>query len=226
MSTIRIKKSTLTFLRKLQKNNHRDWMEENKKTYQDARANLKAFMVALESKMNETDVIENHSLSRINRDIRFSKDKTPYKDYFWGYLRRFGANRRGGYTMSIEATLPHQVGGGFYSPNKEDLYRIRKEFELDATPIRTILNHPEFVEKFGVLQGEGVKTAPRGFDKNHPNIDLIRKKQFYAHQSLEDNIITSSHFLDEVVDSYRVIRPFFDYMTEIVTTDTNGESIL
>lgn len=222
----RIKKSTLTFLRRLQQNNHRDWMEGNKGLYQAARANMKEFMLALEAKMNETDVIENHNLSRINRDIRFSKNKTPYKDYFWGYLRRFGANRRGGYTLSIEAALPHQVGGGFYSPNKEDLYRIRKEFEIDATPIRAILAHPEFVEKFGSLQGEGVKTAPRGFDKTHPNIDLIRQKQFYVQKSFTDAEITAANFLAEVVDCYRVLRPFFDYMTEVVTTDTNGESIL
>lgn len=221
-----IKKSTLTFLRLLQKNNHRDWMEDNKGRYQAARANMKEFMVALEAKMNETDVIENHSLSRINRDIRFSKDKTPYKDYFWGYLRRFGATRRGGYGLSIEATLPHQVGGGFYSPNKEDLYRIRKEFEIDAAPMRAILANPEFIKKFGTLQGEGVKTAPRGFDKTHPAIDLIRHKQFYVNKSFSDAEVTADSFLEEVVDCYRVIRPFFDYMTEVVTTDTNGESIL
>lgn len=221
-----IKKSTLSFLRKLQKNNHKDWMHANKPIYQAARDNLKEFMVALEARMNEVDVIERHSLSRINRDIRFSKDKTPYKDYFWGNLTRFGHDRRGGYGFSIEASLPHQVGGGFWGPNKEDLYRIRQEIATDSSRIRAILDEPKFKATFGSLQGDAVKTAPRGFDKNHAAIDLIRFKQFYALKTFSDEEILQDDFIDKVVDCFETLRPFFDYMTEVLTTDANGESIL
>lgn len=223
---MQIEANTIQFLKRLKKNNNKEWFTNNKADYQRARANMKLFMLALEKRMNELDVIENHSLSRINRDLRFSKDKTPYKDYFWGYLRRFGHNRRGGYALSIEIGKPSLVSAGFYSPNKEDLYRIRKELEMDSSQMRAIINDKKFKETFSELIGEGVKTAPRGFDKKDANIDLIRKKQFYVQQPFSEKEILQVDFLDRVVDCYQTIRPFFDYMTEVLTTNINGEPVL
>jgi len=223
---MQIEKSTLQFFYDIKAHNTKEWFEANRPYYNKARQNLKEFMAALEKRMNQIDVIENHKLSRINRDLRFSKDKTPYKDYFWGYLRRFGNKRRGGYIISLETDKPSEVGGGFYSPNKKDLYRIRKEFEMDAQPMRKILAHKKFAQAFGKMQGNAVKTAPRGFDRNHPNIDLIRHKQFYFVQEFSDEEVLAPNFLDQVVDCYQTIRPFFDYMTEVLTTNLNGEPIV
>ncbi len=217
---------TIQFLKALKLHNNKEWFDAHKSDYQKARKNMKGFMQELEKRMNQLDIIENHSLSRINRDIRFSKDKTPYKDYFWGYLRRFGQLRRGGYTLSIEIDKPSEVGGGFYNPNKEDLYRIRKEFEMDSSTIRDILGKPKFVKTFGTILGQGVKTAPRGFDKKDKNIDLIRKKQFYFHQQFSEKEILQADFLDRIIENYQTIRPFFDYMSEVLTTNLNGELVV
>lgn len=220
-----IRKSTLDFLKNLEKNNNRDWFENHKHQYLDAKVNVENFIQKVEDGLNQADVIEMHKLYRIYRDVRFSKDKTPYKTYMSGFFRREGADRRGGYFFSIQPG-ESVVGGGFYGPNKDDLKRIRKEFEADGDGIRKIITAPIFVKTFGELKGSGVKTAPQGFSKDHPNIDLIRKKQFYAMKSFSDNEVLAPDFVDKVLDAYQAVRPFFDYMSEVLTTNLNGEKII
>ena len=114
----------------------------------------------------------------------------------------------------------------FWDPNKDDLLRIRKEFEMDASEIREILNHKTFVKHFGKLQGNSLKTAPRNFDKEHPDIDLIRMKQFIVTREFTDEEVLAPDFLQEIDASYKAMRPFFNYMSEILTTDLNGVSII
>jgi uncharacterized protein (TIGR02453 family) len=118
------------------------------------------------------------------------------------------------------------VGGGFYAPNKEDLKRIRQEFEMDDSEIRAILNDPKFKKTFGTLLGSELKTAPRDFSPEHKAIDLIRKKNFYVMRSFTDKEVMSPNFLKEVIDTYSTIRPFFDLMSSILTTNLDGESVL
>lgn len=220
-----IKKETLNFLKNIQKNNNKIWFEENKNQYLAAKENMEAFVGAVRERLEETDLIEKAKVYRIYRDVRFSKDKTPYKDYLWGSFARLGADRRGGYSLGIEPGKS-AVGGGFYAPNKEDLLRIRKEFEIDPKRIQKVLNNEKFVKTFGELRGNGVKTAPRGFDPELENIVLIRKKQFYVMHEFSDKEILQKDFLDQVMDTYGTIRPYFDYMSEILTTNLNGESLI
>jgi uncharacterized protein (TIGR02453 family) len=119
------------------------------------------------------------------------------------------------------------LAGGFWAPNKEDLFRIRKEFEFDDTEIRKILAEKNFNSVFGgKLVGEELKTAPRGFDKEHPNLDLIRKKGFVAVRKFSNKEVLASNFLEIVEDSFLALRPFFDYMSYVLTTNLNGESII
>ncbi len=220
-----IKPATLDFLRKLQANNHKQWFEEHKSDYLDAKKNVENFVAKVKTGLMQDDIIEKSKLYRIYRDVRFSKDKTPYKGHLGGYFRRAGADRRGGYYFSIQPEESF-VGGGFYNPNKEDLYRIRKEFEADSSIIRKIISDSDFKKTYGELLGNGVKTAPKGFSKEHQNIGLIRKKQFYALHKFNDEEVLRSDFPDQVVHCYRALRPFFDYMSEVLTTNLNGESII
>lgn len=111
---------------------------------------------------------------RIYRDVRFSKNKQPYKNHLAVSYHRRKPHLRGGYYLHIEPGNSF-IACGFWDPKPDDLLRIRKEFEMDDVYIRKILNDPDFVSTFGNLQGEEVKTAPKGFDKNHPAIDLIKK---------------------------------------------------
>ena len=115
---------------------------------------------------------------------------------------------------------------GFWNPEKEDLFRIRKELETDATEFREIINENSFKKIWGTLEGDEVKTAPKGFSKEHENIDLIRKKQFIFTRNFSDKEVVSAEFLAQVNESFQKIRPFFDFMTDVLTTDLNGVSLL
>ena len=144
-------KDFLDFFKDLSANNHKDWFDENRKRYEaeikkpfevftqdaiDALAKVNPELASLDYKK---------CIFRINRDIRFSKDKSPYKTNMSGYYKRAGASRRGSYFFSIEPGGQTLVGGGFYGPNKEDLFRIRKEFEIDGTMIDKITSDKSFI---------------------------------------------------------------------------------
>ena len=221
-----ISSSTLSFLKELQKHNTRDWFTEHKKEYEHARKRFSQLLDATAEELNGTDVIDSKKIFRINRDVRFSKNKSPYKNNLSGYFTRATAARRGGYFVSIEPGGKTIVGGGFYAPEKDDLLRIRREFELDVSEIEKVTSDKNFVKQFGALQGDALKTAPRDFDKEHPNIKWINMKQFYAFREFTDKEVTDTSFPKEVISTFLAIRPFFDYMSDVLTTDLNGESNL
>ncbi|MBB6462865.1 DUF2461 domain-containing protein [Flammeovirga kamogawensis] len=219
-----VTKELFNFLNQLEKNNNREWFTENKPTFQKHQAEIKDLFQDVQTKLSATDNIEGHKIYRIYRDVRFSKDKLPYKKHFSGYFSRATKQLRGGYYLHIEHNNT-VVGGGFYAPNSEDLKRIRQEFEYGDSEMRTIIDSKEFKDTFGELVGDEVKSAPRGFDKNDPAIDLIRKKQFIAMRKFTDEEVLSPHFIEDVVKTFEALRPFFDYMSSILTTDLNGEPI-
>ncbi|MDG1332609.1 MAG: DUF2461 domain-containing protein [Crocinitomicaceae bacterium] len=225
-----IKASNFKFLKDLQKNNNRDWFTENKKRYTGEHEEIIEFADALLAKMNEHDAIETptgkKSLYRIYRDVRFSKDKSPYKTHWSGGFKRATAARRGGYYFHIQPGGQSFIGGGFWGPNKDDLQRIREEIATDATEMREIITDPTFVSTFGSLDGDQLKTAPKGFDKEHPNVDLLRYKQFIFGRNFADKEVQSTDFLELANSTFKAMRPFFDYMSDILTTDSNGESII
>ncbi|SNY99877.1 TIGR02453 family protein [Flagellimonas pacifica] len=220
-----ITKEAFNFLKELAKNNNKEWFQENKTRFKAHEANVKSFYTNVQELLNEHDEIEKMKMFRIYRDVRFSKDKTPYKTHFAGSFSRLGAHLRGGYYLRIKPGESF-VATGFWEPNKEDLFRIRKEFEQDASDLREILSDKSFKKIWGELEGDGVKTAPKGFDKEHPNIDLIKKKQFIFVKNFSDKEVLSTTFIKEVDTSFRAIRPYFDLMSDILTTNLNGESIL
>ena len=220
-----IRPATLHFLTRLRQHNNRPWFEEHKADYRAAKEEVAAFAAAVEAALNQTDVIARSHVYRIYRDLRFTKKREhPYKDHLDVYLYRAGAERRGGYVFRIGPGVS-QVGGGFFGPERDDLRRIRQELEFDSRPIERITRHPDFVRYFGELQGEAVKTAPQGFRKDHPNIAWIRKKQFYALRPFTDAAVVRDDFLEQTVATFRALRPFFDYMSEVLTTNADGERL-
>lgn len=221
-----ISKHSLDFLSKLQANNNRPWFEEHKGDYLKTKKELEALIKKVEINLNKVDNIEFSKLYRIYRDVRFSKNKLPYKDYLGGYHRRFGNDRRGTYTFDISPNGCTIVGGGFFGPSSDDLLRIRKEFEMDSSYIEKITQEATFLDYFGSLKGNALKTAPRGFEKNHPNVKWLRLKQFLAFRNFTDEEVTRKDFADQMTETFIAIRPFFDYMTDVLTTDMNGVSIL
>lgn len=216
---------TFQFLKKLAKNNNREWFEENKKEFKIHEAEVKLFFTAVMEGLKTVDAIEKMKVFRIYRDVRFSKDKTPYKAHLAGSFSRAGASLRGGYYIHVKPGESF-IAAGFWEPNKEDLLRIRKEIELDATAFRKTINETRFKKVWGDLVGEEVKTAPKGFNREHPDIDLIKKKQFIFVRKFSDAEVLSKNFSKTVVDSFKLIRPYFDLMSAILTTDLNGVSLL
>lgn len=224
MSTI--PKKAFTFLSTLKKNNHRDWMTENKKEYLANEKILKSFYASIESFLNETDEISKLKVFRINRDVRFSKDKTPYNVHRSVSFSRAGTHRRGSYYLRLEPGKS-AMAGGFFGPESADLLRIRKEFEMDTSEIREILNEKYFKKTFKEFdQTYKVKTAPKGFNKEDKNIDLIRLKSYFVVHNFTDEEVFSDSFQENLMHKYQLLRPYFDYMSEVLTTDLNGASLL
>ena len=222
---IKINPDILVFYKDLEKNNNREWFEKQKSRYKALESELKVFNEEVKNGLDKEDDIERVKMFRIYRDVRFSKDKTPYKTHVGVSFHRKKPKLRGGYYMHIKPENSF-IAGGFWDPNPKDLFRIRKELEFDAQELRNIINEKKFNSIWGELQGEKVKTAPKNFNKKHPDIDLIRHKQYIFIKKFNDKSVLSSDFINEVINNFIAIRPFFDHMTNILTTDLNGVPII
>ncbi|MCW9038425.1 DUF2461 domain-containing protein [Altibacter sp.] len=221
-----VPKEAFTFLAELKENNHRDWMQEHKKEYQRNEQALKKFYGSVAEGLSKNDEIAKMKIFRINRDIRFSNDKTPYNVHRSVSFSRGGDHRRGGYYLRLEPGNS-LMAGGFFDPNTGDLLRIRKEFEMDASEIRKILQQKDFKKAFGGFNQEyAVKTAPKGFSKEDPNIDLIRLKSYFVTHSFSDGEVFDPNFKENLLYHYGLLRPYFNYMSDVLTTDLNGVSLL
>ncbi|SHH76213.1 TIGR02453 family protein [Chryseobacterium oranimense] len=215
-------KKTFEFLKQLEKNNTREWFALHKSEYDSVVKENKAFFNKIYTELQEHDNLKGIHIFRIYRDVRFSKDPTPYKTNFGVGYSRSKPMLRGGYYIHLEPGNSF-VGGGFWGPDAKDLLRIRKEFEISTAEIEKITSEETFVKYFGQIEGDAVKTAPRGFDKDHPSIDLIRKKQYVVRRKFTDKEVLSDGFQKEALLTLLAMRPFFDYMSEVLTTDLNGQ---
>ena len=221
-----ISKHALDFLKKLEKNNNRDWFNENKKEFKSIETDTKQVYNMVFEDLKKHDDLDRVKMFRIYRDVRFSKNKAPYKTHFGGSFHRRKPELRGGYYLHIAPNNGSFIATGFWEPNKDDLLRIRKEFEMDASEMRDIINNKSFKNIWGTLEGDELKSAPRNFDKDHPDIDLIRKKQYIFVKKYTDKEVLSKDFLKVVDTSFKAIRPYFNYMSDVLTTNLNGESLI
>ena len=220
-----IPKNTISFLKELKLNNNREWFNENKDQFNTIQSQVKIFAQEVNDSLNVSDNIEKIKIFRIYRDLRFSKDKTPYKKNIGMAFHRAKPELRGGYYLEISADESF-IAVGFWNPNKEDLLRIRKEIEIDGQEFKRIINQKKIKEIWGDLRGDEVKTSPKGFTSHHEYIDLIKKKQFIFIKKLKEKDILDEKFQNELVNYFESIRPFFDYMSEVLTTNLDGESII
>ena len=221
-----LSKEVFIFLKTLKNHNNREWFKENITTFRAAETYVKLLYSELYNELNHVDSIDNFKVFRIYRDIRFSMNKTPYKTHFSGSFHRTKPDLRGGYYLHLAPNNESFIATGFWNPNKEDLFRLRKEFETDSEELRAIIDNLSFKAVWGHLEGDELRSAPRGFDKQDQNIDLIRKKQFIFSKKYTDKQVQSDRFILDVIDSFKAIRPYFDYMSSVLTTNLNGESIL
>ena len=220
-----IESKVFEFLNDIKSNNNRKWFNKNKQKYKRSLEQIQNFTINLVELMNSNDKIENYKIFRIYRDVRFSKNKTPYKNNFGISLVREKPRLRGGYYLHIEPTNSFSAVG-FWQPEKDDLFRIRKEIELDGKEFSDVISSKLITKKWGDLVGESLKTSPRGFSKDHEYISLLRRKSFLFKKNYTDEEIISNHFIHNLYQDFLVTRTFLDYMSNILTSDLNGISII
>jgi len=220
-----ISNSIFSFFKRLKLNNNREWFLENKSVFKSHESQIKIFGEELKNRLNKFDNIDRFKVFRIYRDIRFSKDKTPFKTHFGLTWHRIKPQYRGGYYLHL-CPGNNFLACGFWDPNPNDLKRIRQELIFDAQDFKELINKTSFQSNWGELKGSELKTAPRGVDKNHPDIKLIRKKQFIFSINYSNKEVCEKNFIDRLEESIKKVRPFVDYMSELLTTDENGESLL
>ncbi|MBK9289632.1 MAG: DUF2461 domain-containing protein [Flavobacteriales bacterium] len=226
----RIDRATFAFLSDLEGHNDRDWFLANKDRYVAAQTNVQVFVDALIERMKRHDRIATdtgkEALQRIYTDQRFHKDRPPYKPRFAGGLGRVKPALRGGYFFRFQPGGRSQIICGFMGPEAADLKRIRTDIAQDHKTWQRLLNAKVIRTNFGTLQGAQLRTAPRGFGKDHPAIDLLRRTQFLLRHELSDKEVLAPDLLVKMEGLYRSVRPLFDHMSEVLTTDADGNSLL
>ena len=221
---MKLRPKIFDFFKDLKNNNNRVWFLKNKSSFNPNQEQVKIFGERVKDRLNNFDNIDKFKLFRIYRDVRFSKNKTPYKTHFGLTWHRMKPKLRGGYYLHIENKRSF-LACGFWAPIPQDLKRIRDEISHDSRELKSILFDNEFQSVWGQLKGDEVKTAPRGFDKNHPDIELIKKKQYILTINLTNNDVCSENFIERIEQVLFKVKPFVDYMSEVLTTDDNGEPL-
>ncbi len=219
----KINRSTLEFLKAIKDNNNRDWYLKNKPYYQEARDNFEHFVQGLIDKLIEIEPImkgleAKTCMYRFNRDIRFSNDKSPYKSHFGAFIVRGGkknGDKFAGYYFHIEPGKSI-IAGGAYMPPAPWLSAIREKIDDEPERLLKIINSEDFKQYFGQIEGEKLKTAPKGYPSNHPYIDLLRFKSYLAFNEIKDDFVLSDKLFNYVSNAFKAMKPLNDFLNDYV----------
>jgi len=222
-----ITKDTLQFLEDLKNNNNRDWFQANQDRYEDYKKDYRntvdEFLEVMKPLDDTLDQLEFKDCSyRINRDIRFSKDKTPYKTHMGVWMCEGKKNTNlAGYYVHIENGTAF-AGGGLYMPEAADLKKARREIDGFYEELEEILANPEFKKIYGGLeQGDGMvlKSAPKDFDKTHPAIELLKYKTFLATIKISQKELLDKNFVKNTAKKLIVLKPMIEFFNRALTTE-------
>ncbi len=218
---------SLQFLDDLKANNNRDWFIANKKRYDTFKkdyhqlvADFLDIMKPLDASLEMLEI--KHCTFRINRDIRFSKDKSPYKSHIGVWLSSGNkSNNRAGYYVHIERGASF-IAGGFYAPESEDLKKVRKEIAFFHEDLEAILENKTFKKEFGTFnrtEKSTLKNPPKGYDKDHPAIELLKLKSFELLQKFDIEEITQKDFVSKMSKKLILLKPLNEFMNRALTAD-------
>jgi len=220
-------KESLQFLDDLKKNNNREWFQDQKKRYEifkkDYHQLVSDFLDVMKPLDPSLELLEVKNCTfRINRDIRFSKDKSPYKAHLgvWMSSGAKGANRSG-YYVHIEKGASF-IAGGFYSPESEDLKKVRKEIAFFHDDLEAILTDKNFKKEFGSLdinENNSLKSMPRGYEKDHPAIEFLKLKSFTATQKYDISEVTKKDFVAKMSQKLITLKPLNEFINRALDTD-------
>jgi uncharacterized protein (TIGR02453 family) len=211
----------LNFLGDLSQHNSRDWFEMNRPAYEVARDTYSGFIDYLIDELRASDNLLGLSardcILRIYRDVRFSKDKSPYNTHLSAIIAPGGKKSvLQGYYVSIGAEGRSLIAGGLHMPAPEQLSLFRQAVAKNAATFKGITANKVFVEQFGNIEGERLKTAPKGYDRDHPEIELLKLKEVTALHYFSDREVLANDFLNRAVIVCRALKPFLDYLTEVL----------
>ncbi|WP_196888851.1 DUF2461 domain-containing protein [Aureivirga sp. CE67] len=199
----------LNFLEGLRDNNNRDWFQENKKQYTEARDEYAMLLDALISKIRKFDgsimaISSKDCMFRLNRDVRFSNNKEPYKRNFGAFISGNGRkSEQAGYYVHIEPGNSF-IGGGIYMPQPKALKAIRTEIFEYPDEFKAIIHDEEFLKVFPEIYGDKLKTAPRGFPKDFKDIELLRHKSYAVIHKVEDTFWKQEDVLEQIISIFKI----------------------
>lgn len=214
-------KSTFDFLRKLKKNNNRDWFHANKKLYDDARYDFEVFVFELIQKLAEFDesvsgLEPKDCMFRIYKDVRFSNDKTPYKINMGAAINEGGRKMpNAGYYVHISPS-ENFIASGLYMPQPDKLQLVRNKIAARPREFKKIVEQKDFKKYYCKLwDGDTLKTAPKGFDKDHPMLQYLKLKSFIADHSVTEEKVLSKKYIDYCAKVLKVIKPLNDFLNHL-----------
>lgn len=218
-----IKPETFDFINDLSNHNNRDWFQENKNRYLNAKENVDIFADAVLNGFRKIDtsippeLTAKKCVMRIYRDVRFSKDKSPYKNNFGiGISAKGKGNDGSGYYIHIQ---PGQsfIAGGYWMPQADHLKAIRQEIDYNTDDFLNIIEEKKFKSYFGDLdQNEKLKTSPKGYESDHTYIELLKLKSFTVTHSFTDKELSSKDAVQNVVDGLSIMHPFCVFLNQAI----------
>jgi uncharacterized protein (TIGR02453 family) len=207
---------TIQFLQQLKLNNNKDWFDKNRNQYEQAKTELKELSKNIIAEVGkfDTSIVSlepKNCMFRINRDIRFSKDKSPYKTNMGAYFSKYGKNNGvGGYYFHIEPNKSF-IGGGVYNAMPDQLKAIRQEIDYNFNDLKKIISSTSFKKIFAELQGEKLKNAPKGYDESNAAIELLKHKNLYVSHSFSDAELMDKNFHKTFASKAKVLYPFLQF---------------
>jgi len=223
-----INKNTLKFLKDLKANNSKEWLDDNRKLYENAKNDILTLTSELITSISDLDkTISNAYLdpkkciTRLNRDLRFAKDKTPYKTDYYIVLNKNGKNSSSAfYYLHIEADNCF-VGGGVYNPQPDQLKKIRQEIDYAFDEWTAIINDKTFKKTFpsGINNSGVLSRTPKEFDESNKASEFLRMKGFYTKEKLTDKEIISIDTFDKINSYFKTTKPLVDFLNQAIEND-------
>jgi len=213
-----LEKSTIKFIADLRRNNQRDWFQDNKARYEAARKDYIAFLDELLPAVAAFEPMAagqqgKDLLFRIYRDVRFSHNKSPYKDHFGAYLAEGGRKSiNPGYYLHISSQDQSFIAIGLWMPPPAPLKAVRQEIDYNLAEFESIVRDPVFAGFFGEMGGEKLKTTPKGYEADNPALPFLRHKSWMVSRPLPDTLVTSAALFDEVLRAIELAQPFKDFL--------------
>ena len=215
--------TTLDFLKKLKNNNNREWFDSNKTEYLASKEIFEEFVSELIKGINKFDKKVSLDLKpkdctfRIYKDVRFSKDKTPYKNNMSASINPGGKKSNiPGYYFHLEPDACF-LAGGVYMPMPDVLKAIRQEIDYNPLPLINVLKSASFKKEFNGLDEEDkLKNPPKGFNKDHAHSEILKNRHFIVSQKFENKVILKKDGLSKTLDSFKAMYPFLDYLRKAI----------